>query len=107
MAQSRYEYGESVEVFADFKTSKKSVTPPPNTLIDPAAVTLTIRKPDKTVETRTYGVSGITRIETGKYKASIALTQEGTYHWRWKGDSGPNQVGVQTGSFDSVREPDF
>ena len=105
MAQERYQYGESVDVFGDFKTSKKAT--PPSQYVDPATVTLTIRRPDKTVETRTYGVSGIDKLETGKYKATIALTQEGTYHWRWKGDNGPTQAGVKTGSFDSVREPDF
>ena len=105
MAQARYEYGESVDIFADFKTSKKAV--PPSQPVDPATVTLQIQSPDGTVEIRDYAVSGITKLGTGQYKATIALTQEGTYHWRWTGSSGPNQTGVLTGQFDSVREPNF
>lgn len=105
MAQEIYEYGESVAVFADFKTGKKAT--PPNTLLDPASVTLVIRKPDKTVETRTYGVSGITKLAVGKYTSVIELTQEGTYHGRWTGDNGPSQKGVRVFKFDSRREPNF
>ena len=103
--QIRYQYGESVEVFADFRTSKRAV--PPSALMDPAVVTLLIRNPDKTTETRTYGVSGITKIETGRYSSIIALTQEGTYRWKWTGSNGPTHTGVKTGSFDSVREPNL
>ena len=105
MAQDRYQYGESVEVFADFRTSKRAV--PPSVLIDPTTVTLVIQKPDKTVENRTYGVAGITKIETGRYTAIIVLDQEGTYHWKWKGSNGPTQTGVKVGKFDSVREPNI
>lgn len=105
MAVDRYEYGESVVVFADFKTGKKSV--PANTFIDPATITLTVRNPDKTTEVRTYGVSGIDKIDVGRYSSIIALTQEGTYHWRWLGSNGPTQTGVKSGSFDSRREPNF
>ena len=105
MALDRYQYGESVAVFADFKTGKKAT--PPNTFIDPAAITLVIRRPDKTVETRTYGVSGVTKLDVGRYTSIIELTQEGTYHGRWTGDNGPTQKGVKVFTFESVREPNF
>lgn len=105
MAFDRFELGSSVEVHADFKTNKKTV--PPSQYIDPATITLVIRRPDKSIETRTYGVSGISKLDIGKYMAIIVLAQEGSYHWRFTGSSGSNQTGVKSGQFESIRETNF
>ncbi len=101
----RYEMNSVVRLVGEFRTPKTAV--PPSVLIDPALVTLRIRKPDLTVETRTYGVSGIDRDGTGMYSGSLALDQEGTYYWRWTGATGATAVGAQSGVLDSVREPNF
>jgi hypothetical protein len=105
MAVSRFELGSVIRLVALFKTPKTAV--PPSEYIDPANITLTIRNPDLTVETRTYGVSGIDRTDTGKYAASITLAQEGTYKWRWEAQNGADQAGVKSGTFDSISESDF
>lgn len=94
-----------MKIRGEFRTPKTAV--PPSELIDPAIVTLTIMRPDKTTETRTYGVSGIDRTDIGKYTSLLTLAQEGTYHWRFKGDNGPAAIGLAVGTLDSVREPDF
>jgi hypothetical protein len=107
MALDRFEKGEVVKVRGEFRTPKTALVNP-NALIDPDIVTLVVRNPDKTVVTHQYGVGpAITRDATGKYWASIALTQEGTYRWRWTGDSGGDATGVSSGVFDSVQEPNF
>lgn len=105
MANSRFELGSTVKVRVDVKTPKTAT--PPNILIDPTTLTLTIRRPDKTTETRVYGVGDIERTDVGKYVAPISLTQEGTYHWRFVADNGPEQIGVRSGSFDSYRDQNF
>lgn len=107
MALDKFEKGEVVKVHGEFRTPKTALVNP-GTLIDPDIVTLQVRKPDLTVTTLTYGVGNeITRVEMGKYLASIELTQEGTYRYRWTGDSGGDATGVSSGVFDSVQEPNF
>lgn len=99
-----YQMGSNVRVRGEFRTPKTAI--PANTLIDPSIVTLSIRFPDKTTEVRTYGIDDVDKSSTGIYTSVISLDQEGTYHWRWKGDNGA-EVGVAAGSFDSRREPNF
>lgn len=107
MAIDRFEKGEVVKVKGEFRTPKTALLNP-NTPIDPDSVTLEVRRPDKTTFTLTYGVgTEITRDDTGKYWSPVELTQEGTYHYRWTGDSGDDAVGVDSGMFDSVMEPNF
>lgn len=105
MARITFPFNSIVKIRGEFRTPKTAI--PASELIDPAIVTLTILKPDKTSEVRTYGVSGIDRTDIGKYVALLTLDQEGTYHWRYKGDNGPAAIGIVTGTLDSVREPDF
>lgn len=105
MAQSRFEMGMAVKLVADFKTPKTAT--PPSTLIDPTSITLTIQRPDKTLDTRVYGVGAITKTAVGKYFATLLLSQDGTYRWRWLATNGSDVVGVKSGSFDSYREPNF
>lgn len=103
--QNRFETGSVVKIRGDFKTPKSAT--PPNTLIDPTSVSITIRRPDKTTETRVYGVGDIDRIDVGRYLAPVALSLEGTYHWRWYAANGSDEIGVKSGQFDSYREPNF
>lgn len=101
----RFEMGSTVKVRAVFKTPKTAS--PPSVPIDPTALTLTIRRPDKTTETRVYGVDAIDRIDTGQFTAPIVLSQDGTYHWRWSAENGPTASGVKSGQFDSYRAENF
>lgn len=107
MAIDRFQKGEVVKIRGEFRTPKTALINP-NTLIDPDSVTLVVRNPDLTVVTFTYGVgTEITRDDTGKYWASVELAQEGTYRYRWTGDSGGDATGVSSGFFDSMQEPNF
>lgn len=101
----RFEMTSVVRLRAEFKTPKTAI--PPSVLIDPTTVTLRIQRPDKTIENRTFGASGIDKDAVGKYSAALELLQEGTYYWRWTGSNGPTSVGVEQGVLDSVREPNF
>jgi hypothetical protein len=105
MAIEEFEKDSVVKLRGQFKTPKDAT--PPNTPVDPATVTLTIRRPDKTIEVRTFGVDAITKDSTGIYSSLLTLAQEGTYHWRWQGSNGGTSVGVLSGLFDSVRRTDF
>lgn len=101
----KFQMNSVVRLRAVFRTPKTAT--PPSELIDPTSVTLRIQLPDKTVENRTYGVSGIDKDDVGLYSATLPLDQEGTYYWRWTGANGLTSVGVESGVLDSVREPNF
>lgn len=106
MAIDHFEMGEDVTLKAEFRTPKDEI--PPNTLTDPAIVTLTVKKPDNTVVSLSYGVdASVVKVSTGVYKYVLVLDKEGTYHWRWRGVNGVASAGVFSGQLDSVREPNF
>jgi hypothetical protein len=104
MAVTHFEMGGNVTLRGEFRTPKTAS--PPSQLIDPAAVTLTFQKPDKTSVIRTYGIDDVTRVSAGIYTSIVVLDQEGTYHWRWRGANGA-EAGVASGQFDSTRESNF
>lgn len=105
MAIIKFETGSNVRIRGTFRTPKDAV--PPSALLDPSIVTLTIRRPDKTVEERIYGVGPeIVHPSTGIYESVLTLSQQGTYHWRWRGENGI-EAGVITGELDSRLEPNF
>jgi hypothetical protein len=60
--------------------------------VDPAALTLTVLKPDATTTTLATA-----RDSVGKYSADLPLDLSGAYSYRWQ-SSGTNQ-GVGEGSF--------
>ena len=105
MALDRFVMGSVVKLTVNFKTPKTAT--PANTLVDPATVTIAIRRPDKTTVNKTYGVDDITKVSTGVYQYLVTLDQEGTYYWKWSGSNGSESAGVQTGVFDSMRSPNF
>lgn len=105
MAKIEFETGSNVRIRGTFRTPKDAV--PPSALLDPSIVTLTIRRPDRTLDERVYGVGPeIEHPSTGIYESILSLLQQGTYHWRWRGENGV-EAGVITGELDSVSEPNF
>lgn len=64
-------------------------------LLDPATVSVTVRTPSGTLTTYDYGQDAeLSKVSTGVYQISIALTEVGTYKWKWVG------TGVQKGAVD-------
>ena len=101
----RFQMGETVRLSAQFKTPKTAS--PPSELFDPTLVSLRIKYPDKTVQTFVFGTDAEVETEgVGLYFSRLSLDQEGTYYWRWTGSS-ITSSGVQSGVFDSIREPNF
>lgn len=105
MARIRLATGSIAKLRGTFKTP--ATDNPPSVLTDPTVVTLSILRPDKTSEVRTYTVSGITRDSVGVYTSKLSLDQEGTYHWKWRGANGVDAAGISVGTLDSLREPDL
>lgn len=52
---------------------------------DPATIELSVMKPDGTTTTYSYAGSTVTKSGTGAFYKNVALDQEGTWYWRWKG----------------------
>lgn len=94
-----HDIGDLVTLWAVFRNEAGTQTAP-------TTVTLTIRKPDGTVEEATVvaveageetqaeaatgeTLSGV----TGVYKAEIGVTQSGTWRGRWDGDGAVQEVG--------------
>jgi hypothetical protein len=78
---NEYHQGTVVTVFVDF-TSEDGVP------TDPVTVTVTVRKPDKTVTTYTNGTDPeVTKLGTGSYQAHIDTEggPEGNWYYRWDG----------------------
>ena len=67
-------------------TSTKEFRDANGTLTNPTAVTMTVREPDGTTTTYTYGSDDeVTRDSTGVYSFSIVFDQEGRHGLRWLG----------------------
>lgn len=105
MAKIEFETGSNARIKGTFRTPPDAT--PPSVLTDPAIVTLTIRHPDKTTSVYQFGVDpDLENPSTGQYELLLPLTEQGTYHWRWRGANG-GDAGVITGALDSVLEPNF
>jgi hypothetical protein len=65
--------GDVVTLFADFKNTAGAAA-------DPTVVTVTVRKPDGTTAT-----PAVTHPSLGRYEATLALDQHGTWDFRWLG----------------------
>lgn len=74
-----YDIGDVVRISGAFT---QSATP-----IDPSTVTLKVQKPDATPDTYTYPAT-MTKDSTGNYHVDIAITQQGTYRYRWTSTGG-------------------
>lgn len=94
MALHEHEKGSSIYVDGYFTDPLNSDAP-----INPTSVALVVTAPDATATTVSSG--DITNVATGQYRYVLALSQEGTYRWKWTGTTGPRVV-VIPGSCDSV-----
>jgi hypothetical protein len=74
-----YDIGDVVRISAAFTQN----TVP----IDPGAVTLTVEPPVGTSTTYTYPAT-MTKDSTGNYHVDLAITQRGTYQYRWTSTGG-------------------
>ncbi len=77
MANS-YDAGDSVRVFATFKSTG-------GTVADPTVVRLRYRKPGSTTTVLTYSTSSasITRSSTGAYHADLTVDTAGQWIYQW------------------------
>ncbi len=77
---NEYEKGDLVSVQATFTNAAGG-------LQDPGAVYLSVRAPNGTVTTYTYGVTAaIVRDSLGTYSSDISATASGTWRYRWYSD---------------------
>lgn len=76
---SDFDIGDLVNLDMAFKTTALAA-------IDPSSVVFTLRLPNQTLITYTYGVDGqITRGTVGKYNVLYSPLTEGTYYYRFAG----------------------
>lgn len=73
-----YDIGDQVRVTA-------TLTDLAGTATDPTAVTLTVRKPDGTSTSYTYGAGTVTKSATGVYYKDVDVDQAGEWNYRWTG----------------------
>jgi hypothetical protein len=62
--------------------------------VDPTTATITVRKPDKTVEA--YTGSQLKKESTGVYRVDVVLDQAGTWRWRVDGTGRAQGAGEAT-----------
>lgn len=73
---------------------------------DPGVVTFTLRQPDGTVTTYTYGIdSELTRTGVGIFTVDLVFTQSGRHRYRFAGSSSNASVGPGTLIVDTQRIP--
>lgn len=98
------------KVFANGEVIRARVTyrdPDSGSLVDPATVSVTIRPPSGTLTTYDYGQDAeLSKVSTGVYQVSIALTEVGTYKWKWVG-LGTQKGAVDYDECDSEKEAGF
>ncbi len=64
-------------------------------LVDPTALTFEYEQPDKTIVTYNYNVgTNIVKTAVGIYTITVALTQAGTWRYRWQ-STAPNHGAVE------------
>ena len=77
MAYNIHDYGDAVRVAAQFSDAVLGG------VLDPETVKLTVRQPDGTVTTLTYGTDDIEQEDVGIYYADISANQSGEWFYRW------------------------
>lgn len=95
MAREEYATGSSVYVTASFTDPRDSDNP-----VNPSTVTLVVKAPGDTAFSE-VAAGDISNTATGEYEYILALSEEGTYRWKWTGTLG-DKVVVIPGSCDSV-----
>lgn len=99
MATPTYQDGSNIDLIANFTSDG-------TTAVNPTSVSLIIQNPDKTVTTVAAGSPSITNPSTGQFVYNLALSQIGTYSWRWTGSSGTNVI-VLAAQLISKQDPKF
>jgi len=98
------------KIFATGTMVKSKITfsdPITHVVVDPSAVTVTIRSPDNVKVTYTYGTDVLlVKASTGIYHVLTPLAQQGTYKWKWTG-SATQQAVVVIDECDSEAEAGF
>lgn len=78
MAYNQHDLGDLVVVNAEFTNAELGG------VLDPDVVKLSVRKPDDSVTTYTYGVDAIVvRDDVGQYHADLDVDQSGIWFYRW------------------------
>ena len=52
---------------------------------DPSTIALTVTSPSLVTTTYTYAGGQVSKISTGVYRYDLAITESGTYQFRWVG----------------------
>lgn len=74
-----YDVGDLARLQAQFADENNAAT-------DPTTVTLKVRAPGGTVTTYVYETDEeVVKVSTGRFRAEIPVTAEGTWHYRWEG----------------------
>lgn len=98
------------KVFADGETIRARITyKDPDTLavVDPAAVSVSVRTPSGVLTTYIYGTDNeVSKVSTGIYQVSIALSEVGTWKWKWVG-TGTEKSAVDYDECDAEKEAGF
>lgn len=85
-----YQPGDTVRLATTFTVG--------STLTDPTAVSLTVREPDGTSTTLTYGDDAeLVKDSTGTYHADIVADALGLWTWKWEGTG--TAAGIDEGDF--------
>lgn len=63
---------------------------------DPSTVALVVTTPSLTTTTYTYAGGQVTKTATGRYAYQLAITESGTYEYRWVGTGAA--AGAEQGS---------
>lgn len=101
MATPTYQMGSNIDLLGNFWSDAAETIP-----VNPTSVSLVIQNPDKTVTTVASGSPSITNPATGQFVYNLALSQIGTYSWRYTGASGTNVI-VLAGQLISKQDPKF
>lgn len=74
-----YDKGDLVKVTGTFTDPDSN-----DALIDPTVVKVSVKEPDGTTTTYTYGTDAeCVKVSTGLYKLEINCDAPGTWHYRW------------------------
>ena len=78
MPYNIYDLGDSIRVSATFTDADTQDA------VDPDVVNLSIRTPDGTLTTYTYGVGGnVVKADVGQYYSIVDVNQSGSWFYRW------------------------
>lgn len=91
MAKENFETGTTLNCRVTFTDPDNSDAP-----TDPTTVSIAVRGPsDEAATTYTYGTDDeVVKEDTGDYLFRLALSEEGTYRWKWTGSTSTKSVAI-------------